>query len=328
MPYHLLGDTPNVVVDGSPTDSTVLTLSHWPGMPTPEELLDDLSAQIAFRALDRPDLLAGIDAVSNNHYDQDGMVSALALIEPDAARAREELLIDVAAAGDFATFRFRDAARVTFALAAYDDPERSPLDPDIFRHGYEHQCGQLYLELLPRLVGMVDDVETVKPLWEAEDAHLHESLHAIARDVVTIDEQPDLDLAVVTVPVTWADQMISRFTISRTAAVHPVAVNSSTSQFRVLTIHGQRYRLEMRYESWVMYRSRPVLPRPDLRLLAAALQEIEPTDVEWSADAPGALTPTLRHTGDESGIVPVVLRREVEHFLASSPPAWDPYAGR
>src|SRR5262245_17179276 len=83
VPYHLLGDTPNVVVDGSATDSTVLTLSHWPGSPTPEELLDDLSAQIAFRALERPGLLDGIEAVSNNHYDQDGLVSAFTLLEPE-----------------------------------------------------------------------------------------------------------------------------------------------------------------------------------------------------------------------------------------------------
>jgi len=59
--YHRLADTPNVVVDGSPTASTVLTLSHWPGSPTPEHLLDDLSAQIAFRALAEPSLFDGID---------------------------------------------------------------------------------------------------------------------------------------------------------------------------------------------------------------------------------------------------------------------------
>ena len=68
--YDHLGDTPNVVVDGSPTASTRLTLSHWPGSPTPVDLLADLSAQIAFHALDRPaSLFDGIEAVSNNHFD-------------------------------------------------------------------------------------------------------------------------------------------------------------------------------------------------------------------------------------------------------------------
>ena len=76
VPYHELGDRPNVVVDGAAAPSTVLTLSHWPGSPTPPELLDDLSAQIAFHTLAEPERFAGVDLVSNNHFDQDGLVSA------------------------------------------------------------------------------------------------------------------------------------------------------------------------------------------------------------------------------------------------------------
>jgi len=109
--YHRLADTPNVVVDGSPTASTVLTLSHWPGSPTPEHLLDDLSAQIAFRALAEPSLFDGIGAVSNNHFDQDGLTSAFALVSPDEAMERREQLIDIASAGDFATFTERSSMR-------------------------------------------------------------------------------------------------------------------------------------------------------------------------------------------------------------------------
>ncbi|MFM2078255.1 MAG: hypothetical protein RJA49_2145, partial [Actinomycetota bacterium] len=144
--YHRMGDIPNVVVDGSPTASTRLTLSHWPGSPTPDDVLDDLSAQIAFHALDRPRLLDGIEVVSNNHFDQDGLMSAYALLEPTAAQARRAAVIDVASAGDFATFRDRDAMRIAMALAAHDDPDRSPLGADVFAHGYEEQCAALYEE--------------------------------------------------------------------------------------------------------------------------------------------------------------------------------------
>jgi hypothetical protein len=59
VPFHQLDGQPHVVVDGGPTDGTRLTLSHWPASPTPVDLLDDLSAQIAFRALERPGLLDG-----------------------------------------------------------------------------------------------------------------------------------------------------------------------------------------------------------------------------------------------------------------------------
>ena len=77
VPEPLTTGIPNVVVDGSPNGDTVLTLSHWPGMPTPPELRDDLSAQIAFHALAEPQRFDGVDAVTNNHFDQDGLTSVV-----------------------------------------------------------------------------------------------------------------------------------------------------------------------------------------------------------------------------------------------------------
>ena len=103
VPYHLLDGRPSVVVDGSPAPGTVLTVTHWPGYPPPAGIEDDLSAQMAFRLLDRPDLVPSkADAVSNNHYDQDGLVSIYALVAPDDAVPRRTFLEDVAFAGDFA----------------------------------------------------------------------------------------------------------------------------------------------------------------------------------------------------------------------------------
>src|SRR3954451_20485008 len=110
LPYADTVDLPNVIVDGAANVGTRLTLSHWPGSPTPPELLADLSAEIAFRAADEPERFAGLEVVSNNHFDQDGLASVYALVEPDGARARREHVIDVARAGDFGTFTSRDAA--------------------------------------------------------------------------------------------------------------------------------------------------------------------------------------------------------------------------
>jgi len=50
VPDHAIAGIPNVVVDSAPNPDTRLTLSHWPGAPTPPGLRDDLSAQIAFHA--------------------------------------------------------------------------------------------------------------------------------------------------------------------------------------------------------------------------------------------------------------------------------------
>ncbi|HNG76210.1 MAG TPA: hypothetical protein PLY72_17190, partial [Candidatus Obscuribacter sp.] len=90
---------PHVVVDGSATPSTVLTLSHWPGSASPEAFRADLSASMAFKALH--ELEAGrfelpSEVITNNHYDEDGLVSVFALVHPQEALAMEAMLLDIA----------------------------------------------------------------------------------------------------------------------------------------------------------------------------------------------------------------------------------------
>ena len=55
-PYEELAGSPNVVVDGAPTDGTVLGLTHWPHVPVPPGLEADLSAEMAVAYLSRFDL--------------------------------------------------------------------------------------------------------------------------------------------------------------------------------------------------------------------------------------------------------------------------------
>jgi hypothetical protein len=108
-----------------------------------------------------------------------------------------------------------------------------------------------------------------------------------------------------------------------------MAVDNATAQLRVLLVHGHRYRLELRYESWVMFVSHAVAPRPDLRLLAEELDALEPAGVRWEADPPSALTPQLRIVdGDASGLSPEQMRTHVERFLAAAPGAWNPFSPR
>jgi hypothetical protein len=325
-PYPETVETPNVIVDGAANAGTVLTLSHWPGSPTPPELRDDLSAQIAFRALDEPARFTGVEVVSNNHFDQDGLASVYALAHPYDAQARRAQVIDVARAGDFGSFAQRDSARIALAIAAYDDPATSPLDKSLFDLDYDDLCAVLYRELLPRFTDLLDHPDRHRAQWEHEDAHLGESIEAIERGVVKVVERPAVDLAVVTVPEDWATRATHRFTQRWDEAVHPMAVANATECTRVLLVQGRSYRLELRYETWVMFVSRPVPRRPDLRDLAAHLNDLEPAGARWEADAPGGLTPTLRVVGDgESGLDVERFQSEVGAFLATAPAAWDPF---
>lgn len=284
VPYEQMGGEPNVVVDGTGTDGTVLVLSHWKGSGSPEPLADDLSTQIVFNYLTRPQMHVAAEMVSNNHFDEDGLCGIYALVDPEDALRRREQLIDVARAGDFGVVRDRHAARVSMALMAYEDEDRSPLSPEALNLPYEQFCGVLYRETLALLPRLLDDVDPWRHLWQDEDAHLSETLQAIHDGRIVIEERPDIDLAIVTVDEDFDDDP------------HEMGINTSTACLRVLTVGVPEPALRLRYETWVDYRSRPTMPRPELKPLAERLSAED--DTEWLAGSIGGLTPDLRPDGD------------------------------
>jgi Family of unknown function (DUF6687) len=98
--------------------------------------------------------------VSNNHFDEDGLVGIFAMVQPTMAQRHRDLLVDVAQAGDFGIFVRRQAARIAFVLSAYADPESSPLPGNLFTLPYADLAGKLYLQLLdvlPKLLTGVED---------------------------------------------------------------------------------------------------------------------------------------------------------------------------
>ena len=214
------------------------------------------------------------------------------------------------------------------AIAALDDDDLSPVPRELLSVPYPKRCGNLYEWTLPRLGEMLERPDAWRALWADEDAHLDESEAAIRSGAISLIERPAVDLAVVEVPDVWAQRSAHRFTEAWTEAVHPMAVNNSTDCLRIALIQGHRYRLELRYESWVMLTTRAVLARPDLAVLADELSALEPAGARWRGDQPGALTPKLSLVDDaQSGLSPDTFVARCERFLATSPPAWDPFAG-
>jgi hypothetical protein len=321
LEYNASAAVPNVVVDGSPNDSTVLTLTHWPGIAQPAGLQADLSAEMAFLFNHRGER-APADVVTNNHFDQDGLVAMFALVYPDAARRHEELLIDIAAAGDFGTYRLRDAARASMTIAAYADASRSPIAAEL-TGPYDEQCEVLYRTLLELLPDLVTDIGRFEPLWADEDDDLTAGEIALANGTITVQEFADVDLAVVDIDPAERSRSGHRFGHDSYHGAHPMALNNATSCFRLLQVHGRRYSYTDRYESWVQYRTRRPLPRVDLRPLAEELGAAD-SGTEWLSSAPSALSPQLRTTGDSSLDRRTVLERLRKH-LTDAPPAWDPY---
>jgi hypothetical protein len=270
-----------------------------------------------FHYLDMPEVHVAADIVSNNHFDQDGLVGIYCLLHPSAAQSQRALLIDIAAAGDFATYQLRDAARCTFALAAFADPDLSPLDRTIFRERYPTMAGRLYQEMVPRLPEMVNHTERFRSYWEHEDAMLEESEAMIRNGAIQIEEISELDLAIVTLPESLAGRKIHRFTSNRNAACHPMALHNVIRSFRVLLMQGRSYEFQYRYESWVQYISRKPLPRLDLRTLAEEFSAMENGAARWTFDGIDEITPKLALSGnEESRISPETFRSRLEEFFA------------
>ena len=327
QPYAAARALPNIVVDGPPLPSTVLTLSHWPNNQSPPKLKRDTSTAIAFAYLDAPDLHQAVPWVTNNHFDEDGLFSMYALTEPEHALQERELLIAGSFAGDFGVVTHREGARLCFAVETLTDPEVSPLPAEIFVE--TDPVAALYTALLDSLPSLMRDSHTgwsrFGDLWALQDEHLTASRALLADGIVTLVESPALDLAVVRIPPYLRRRTVRRYLVDEVAAVHPFAVNSATQCSRILRVQGNHYEFEYRYESWVQLATRRVAKRVRLDGLAARLNELE--DVPgWVAEDPTGTAPRLhRPDGSPSTIDLDTLLLELEAALTSAPVAWDPY---
>ena len=320
--YDSSRDLPNIVVDGSPNEGTALTLTHWPGIHHPEGLEADLSAQMAFLYAKTGQPMAA-DVVTNNHFDQDGLVAMYALVEPETSQLHEDLLIDVAAAGDFGTYRYRDAARASMAIARFGDPAGSPIAFEL-TGPYPEQCAVLYERLLREVLQIALHPGRFRELWAEEDEQLAASEAALARGAIKIEQLRALDLAIVDIAESEPQRSGHRFGMSEGyVGAHPMALNNATGCFRLFQVHGRHYTFTDRYESWVQYRSRRPKPRVDLRPLAQELTAAD-SSTEWTASSPSTLTPQLSSVEESNLDRETVLAMLIEH-LTTAPAAWDPY---
>lgn len=313
VPYADLVGVPNVIVDGTTRKSTVLTLSHWPGSETPPDLLRDLSAEIVLAYLRSPEHHVDVDAVSNDHFDLDGFMGVWAMVNPADALANAELVAEVARAGDFAKTTSRTAARVAFTLGALRADEDANQTAEFQR-------------FLPIVGDVLADVGAFAARWRAEDESLDATERAFDEGRITIEEDEELDLAVVTIDAganLWGKH---RFSLMELAPCHPIAVHNRTDRFRVLYRHGDWVGLNHRFESWVQYQSRQVLPRVDLTALAAELTDVD--DHEWSYAWPRSKNPPVPWlTSWQPSRIPFPeLRERIEDALRAAETVFSPYS--
>lgn len=291
VPYSELSGKPNIVVDGAAQDDTVLTLGHWPGSGSPAEFRADTSTEIVLNYLETPDAkrqyAPKARVVSNNHFDEDGLCSVWAMLHPKHAQQQRDLLVDVATAGDFSHYRRPQAAKVVFTIRSHADPSISPVVDKL--QGGDGTGSARYQALLPLLQDFLDETDRYGPFWDEEWSAMLRSKTAMVMGEVELREIPHVDLAVAKAP----------------EILHPMVLYNSTERLRVLTsLPTGEYLLKYRYETWVQYASRPVMPRVDLALLLPRLQELERESVIWTFDGIQATTPALRPVGPDGSLAP------------------------
>src|SRR5689334_15419179 len=123
-----LANVPKLSVDGTVDNS--IHFSHWQGNTTPAELKADTSTEIALNLVASPNraLTNGIELVTNNHFDTDGVLSVWTVLNGERALAYRDLLVSAAEAGDFSEHTSDDGVRVSIAIQGSD--QASPNNDD------------------------------------------------------------------------------------------------------------------------------------------------------------------------------------------------------
>ena len=259
-PSDLPEGAPALTLDGAfPSTSTAgLHLAHWPGNRTPAALRRDLSTEIAFAFLELADteqetLLSGSEFIALNHYDTDGICALFALTRREEAQRHRELLVDVAASGDFHAVRSDHALCIDAALRNLQGEDKLAL---------VHSSLDLLGELL-------NSPEAASQHAAKDLAAFHDDRAAL--EGALFDDLIYMDLAVWTAPLRAPGGPL--FDPGRHAFFADARADRALLLGR--TAGGTTARFVLGTYSFFDVVSRKPSPRPDLAELAAQLNEAE-----------------------------------------------------
>ncbi|MCA9002058.1 MAG: hypothetical protein KDB61_09050, partial [Planctomycetes bacterium] len=257
-------------VDGA-SQGPGLNLSHWPGNETPVELKHELSTGIALNFVRLPEtqqaeLAKGCTALTNNHFDTDGVLALFVLRYPEKALPFADTLLEIAAAGDFFQLPSEHAFCFDRLITVYGDRELSPLKEQV--QGLEP--GARYTAITEHLFTRLPDwlahgIDAESACFEADLTRLREDLAGIDRgEIVPLVH---LDLSVVNAAPDGAPEPGRHALFHRADSDRILWMQRSTEGVRARFVIGTR--------SWFEIPGLTIQPRPDLESLAARLNELE-----------------------------------------------------
>lgn len=290
--YHPgLDDVPKLSVDGTVSNS--VHFSHWQGNETPLELKADTSTEIALNlvaAPNRNELTRGIELVTNNHFDTDGVLSVWTVLTGERALELREKLIPAAEAGDFSEFTNESAVRASIAIQGSDQPtpgeeSSSPLARQLAGKNVDDDA-RAYDLVLPQVERLLTNTDDYEPLWRSAWEKIATAMESFERGASKITEFEDAALSLVTL----APEVFSPSGFNPTRHAAPYTAISRYARGRLFLIatplqNGWIYRIDYPYYSWAETVVRPRIERRNLSPLLESLNQLEPeSEGRWKVD--------------------------------------------
>ena len=279
--YHSgLDDTPKLSVDGTVSNS--VHFSHWEGNETPAQLKADTSTEIALNlvaAPNRNELTRGIELVTNNHFDTDGVLSVWTVLTGARALDLREQLIPAAEAGDFSEFRTEAAVRASIVIQGSDQPipDSDSHSPLAFQLAGENvDDARAYELVLPEVERVLTRTGDYEPLWRSAWDKIATAIESFERGASTVTEFGDAGVSLITL----APDIFSPAGFNPTRHTAPYTAISHYAKGRLFLIttplkNGWAYRIDYPYYSWAETIVRPRIPRRDFSQLLTELNQLE-----------------------------------------------------
>ncbi|HMG75544.1 MAG TPA: DUF6687 family protein [Pyrinomonadaceae bacterium] len=323
-----IADVPKLSVDG--TVDNAIHFSHWRGNRTPKSVKADTSTEIALNlvaAPNREELTGGIDLVTNNHFDTDGVLSVWTVLTGEPALELHDKLISAAEAGDFSEMSTEDGVRASIVIQGSE----SPIDEDAGSPLARQLAGEpvnddarAYELVLPHVARVLGHTNEYESLWRQEWDRIAAALDSFAKGASRAVEDDETKVSLVTL----APEIFSPAGFKPTRHGAPftaISKNAKGEIFLIATPLGQgwAYRIDYPYYSWAETIVRTAIRRCDLSGLIDELNEIENSSAgSWRLDA-SELASAAKFSDEKgklaaSGLQPDAVADNLRNFLLAS----------
>lgn len=288
--YHEgLDALPKLSIDG--TVENAIHFSHWVGNETPASVKADTSTEIALNlvgAANRDELTRGIELVTNNHFDTDGVLSVWTVLTGERALGLSAELIKAAEAGDFSEFTGENAVRASIVIQGSDDPmddAGSPLARHLAGESVTDDA-RAYELVLPEVERVLTRTNEYEFLWRDAWERIAKAMESFERGASKVTEFPDEKISLIML----APEIYSSTNFNPTKHGAPYTAISRYARGELYLIArplngGLTYRLDYPYYSWAETIVRPHIARRDLAGLTARLNDLESSAAgEWKID--------------------------------------------